>query len=60
MGYGSNTDAFFFVILVRGKSPYKTSALFFPGADFSRTSSFCSYPQNLWITVALILRTRLL
>ncbi|HHL8076355.1 TPA: hypothetical protein ACQ73A_004990, partial [Escherichia coli] len=30
-GHGSNTDAFFFVILVRGQSPYKTPALFFPG-----------------------------
>ena len=31
-GYGSNTDAFFFVILVRGQSPYKTPALFFQGS----------------------------
>lgn len=32
----------------------------FPGADFPGTYSFRSYPQNLWITVAPLLREKAL
>lgn len=35
-------------------------AVFFPGADFPGTYSFRSYPQNLWITVAPLLREKAL